>query len=55
MPYPHITQFEDVALRDQRREQLRRELEATRGRSTWRAPRRPQQRAPRFSALFSRA
>jgi hypothetical protein len=37
--YPHITQFQELTLEEERRRQQRLELEATRGRTTWHVPR----------------
>lgn len=36
MSYPHVTQFDEIALRELMRKQLALEFEATRGRSMWR-------------------
>jgi hypothetical protein len=56
--YPHITKFQELTLHEERLRQQRLELEATRGRSTWQAPRRatsaprPVRRVGLFAALL---
>jgi hypothetical protein len=52
--YPHVTQFEEIALRDRLRQQLYEETLASRGRSMWREPR-PVRRLRVLSLRFSRA
>jgi hypothetical protein len=39
MSYPHVIQFDEVALREELRKRVTFEIEATRGRSMWREPR----------------
>jgi len=39
MSYPHVIQFDEVALREELRRRVAFEVEATRGRSMWREPR----------------
>lgn len=55
MSYPHVIQFDEVALREELRKRVAYEIEATRGRSMWREPRLPKQSRFRFRLRAARA